>query len=518
MLWEVKIIEKMSYKKYFSLFVIYSVVIFIGCSAQENKDKGQLYSELHNRKPAVAGQFYPASKNDLSKTLENLFSEAETTKIENVLAIISPHAGYVYSGGVAASSFNQVNPDRTYENVFVIASSHTVHYKGASLYLPGNYETPLGEVKVNLDLVNMLINENDFFSYVPQAHVSEHSLEVQLPFLQYHLKNDFKFVPIVIGTQSKSECQKMAKALQPYFNENNLFVISSDFSHYPAYEEANKWDKMSADAILLNDPDEFFKAINDKQDDHVKNLATRACGWSSVLTLLYLTQNLPDIEYCHIEYKNSGDTDFGDKSRVVGYHAIVVSKSSSAKSGHFHLTDQDKNDLLEIARNTVNSYIESGIIPDLEENYSDILNTHCGAFVTLNKNHKLRGCIGRFTADQPLYEIVQQIAIASSTQDSRFEPVKKLELEEIEIEISVLTPMKKINSIDEIQLGKHGIYITKGYQSGTFLPQVATETGWNLKEFLGHCARDKAGLGWDGWKDADIYIYEATVFSEHNLE
>jgi AmmeMemoRadiSam system protein B/AmmeMemoRadiSam system protein A len=508
----------MNYKKYFFLFVIYSVVIFIGCSAQENKDKGQLYSELHNRKPAVAGQFYPASKNDLSKILENLFSEAETPKNENVLAIISPHAGYIYSGGVAASSFNQVSPDRTYENVFVIASSHTAHYKGASLYSPGNYETPLGEVKVNLDLVNKLINENDFFSYIPQVHVSEHSLEVQLPFLQYHLKNDFKLVPIVIGTQTKYECRKMAEALKSYFNENNLFIISSDFSHFPAYEEANKWDKLSADAILLNDPDEFLKAINDKQDDHVKNLATRACGWSSVLTLLYLTQNLPDIQYSHIQYKNSGDADIGDRSRVVGYHAIVVSKSSAVKSGHFHLNYHDKKDLLDIARNTVNTYIESGIIPDLEENYSDILNTHCGAFVTLNKNHNLRGCIGRFTADQPLYKVVQQMAIASSTQDSRFEPVEKSELKEIEIEISVLAPMTKINSIDEIQLGKHGIYISKGYQSGTFLPQVATETGWNLEEFLGHCARDKAGLGWDGWKDADIYIYEATVFSEHDFK
>jgi len=507
----------MSYKKYFALYIVFLVVIFLGCSAQDNKSKAQKYSKLRNRAPAVSGQFYPAIKSNLIKTLETLFSDAETLNNENVLAIISPHAGYIFSGGVAASSFNQVNPDKVYENVFVIASSHTAHYNGASLYSVGNYETPMGEVKVNLELVNKLINENDFFSYVPQSHVSEHSLEVQLPFLQYHLKNDFKLVPIVIGTQSKNECQKMADVLKIYFNENNLFVISSDFSHYPAYEEANKWDKLTADAILLNKPDEFLKAINDKQDDHVKNLATRACGWSSVLTLLYITENLPDINYSHILYKNSGDTDFGDKSRVVGYNSIVISKSNTHESGYFHLTDQDKKDLLEIARNTVNTYIGSGIIPDLEENYSDILNTHCGAFVTLNKNHKLRGCIGRFTADQPLYEVVQQMAVASSTQDSRFEPVKKSELEDIEIEISVLTPMIKINSIDEIQLGKHGIYISKGYRTGTFLPQVATETGWSLEEFLGHCARDKAGIGWDGWKDADIFIYEAVVFSEDEI-
>jgi len=508
----------MIYKKYFFLFVVCSVVLFIGCTAQENKDKVRVNSELHNRKPAVAGSFYPASKNDLIKTLEKLFSEAEAPEVENVLAVISPHAGYVYSGGVAASGFNQVNPGKDYENIFVIASSHTAYYDGASLYSTGNYETPLGEVKVNLDLVNKLIDNYEFFSYNPQAHVSEHSIEVQLPFLQYHLKKDFEIVPIVIGTQSISECRKMAEALKPYLKENNLFVISSDFSHYPSYDEANKWDKLSADAILSNDPGEFLKVINDKQDDNVNNLVTRACGWTSILTLLYITENMPGIQYSHIMYKNSGDAAIGDKNRVVGYNAIVVSKTGEVNPGSFSLTGRDKKDLLKIARTTLNTYIKTGSIPELEGNYSENLDTHCGAFVTLNKNHSLRGCIGRFTAEQPLYEIVQQMTIASSTQDSRFEPVKEPELKEIEIEISVLTPMKKIDSINEIELGKHGIYVVKGYRTGTFLPQVATETGWTLEEFLGHCARDKAGIGWDGWKNADIYNYEANVFSEGDFE
>jgi AmmeMemoRadiSam system protein A len=114
----------------------------------------------------------------------------------------------------------------------------------------------------------------------------------------------------------------------------------------------------------------------------------------------------------------------------------------------------------------------------------------------------------------PLYEVVQAMTIASSTKDHRFSPVDESELTKIEIEISVLSPMVKISSIDQIELGKHGIYIIKGNRSGTFLPQVATETGWNLEEFLGHCARDKAGIGWEGWKNADLYIYEAIVFSE----
>jgi hypothetical protein len=226
-----------------------------------------------------------------------------------------------------------------------------------------------------------------------------------------------------------------------------------------------------------------------------------------------------NIEYSLIDYENSGDSDYGDKERVVGYNSIAVSyKNEYNTSEDFFLSDQDKRELLNIARNTIAEFITSNQILPLQPTlYSKTLKNPCGAFVTLHKNNELRGCIGRFDATKPLYEVVQQMAIASSTQDMRFLPVSKDEIKEIEIEISVLSPMKQIKSIDEIQLGKHGIYIKKGNRSGTFLPQVATETGWTLEEFLGHCSRDKAGLGWDGWKDSEIFTYEANVFSEAEI-
>jgi AmmeMemoRadiSam system protein A len=144
----------------------------------------------------------------------------------------------------------------------------------------------------------------------------------------------------------------------------------------------------------------------------------------------------------------------------------------------------------------------------------DALRMPCGAFVTINKHGTLRGCIGRFDASEPLYKVVQEMVIASATRDYRFRPVEEGEVKDLEIEISVLTPMRKISSIDEFQLGKQGIYIRKGSRSGTFLPQVAQETGWTREEFLGHCAQDKAGIGWNGWKDAEWYVYEALVFGE----
>jgi AmmeMemoRadiSam system protein A len=167
---------------------------------------------------------------------------------------------------------------------------------------------------------------------------------------------------------------------------------------------------------------------------------------------------------------------------------------------------------------TIEQYIRENKVPPIDASrFSDNLIMHAGAFVTLKENGELRGCIGRFTSDEPLYKVIQQMAIASSTEDTRFSPVTAKEIDELEIEISVLSPMKKIISIDEIELGRHGIYIKKGYFGGTFLPQVATETGWSREEFLGHCSRDKAGIGWDGWKTADVYIYEACVFSEKDV-
>ena len=142
----------------------------------------------------------------------------------------------------------------------------------------------------------------------------------------------------------------------------------------------------------------------------------------------------------------------------------------------------------------------------------DKLKAHLGAFVTLNKNHNLRGCIGRFEPNQPLYEVIVDMAIASALQDTRFKRVTKEELKEIELEISVLTPQKKIESIDEIVIGKHGIYIQKGRKNGTFLPHVASQMNWGVQEFVKMCATTKAGIKTEEIKNAEIFTYEAIVF------
>jgi AmmeMemoRadiSam system protein A len=229
-----------------------------------------------------------------------------------------------------------------------------------------------------------------------------------------------------------------------------------------------------------------------------------------------MTEPMPSITVDLIQYKNSGDSSYGDKQRVVGYWAISFSQPEKKNpESEFSLNDDDKNSLLKLARETISEYIGKGTIPEVNPtNLSTGLKTPCGAFVTLNKNHGLRGCIGHFEANLPLWKVVQQMAIAAATQDHRFSKVQANEIGQLKIEISVLTPLKRIKSADEFILGKQGICIKKGYSSGTFLPQVATQTGWTKEEFLGHCARDKAGLSWNEWKTAELYTYEALVFGE----
>jgi len=494
--------------------IIFTMIFFNKTGKGQDNDKN-----LHNRQPCVAGRFYPSNPTELIKELEAYFEEAQPKNTENVLAIITPHAGYVYSGLVAASSFNQIDPKKDYEHIFVIGSSHRTYFDGASIYNKGNYLSPLGTVEVDLELAKKLIDNHKVFTYNEDAHLQEHSLEVQIPFLQYKMKRDFKIVPIVMGTQSANTIEKVAKALKPYLNERNLFVISSDFSHYPPYDDAVKVDEATATAIASNSPEEFLETIRNNEKKSISNLSTSICGWTSVLTLLEMTEDMEKVEIIPLQYKNSGDASFGDKSQVVGYWSMVVTQLKTQDDEEFYLTEKDKKTLLHIARETVESYTRFGEIPEIDTaGFSQAIKTPAGAFVTLNKEGALRGCIGNFTPDKPLYYVVQDMAISAATKDYRFSKVTESELKKIDIDISVLTPMKKIDSIDEIVLGKHGIYIKKGWNRGTFLPQVATKTGWDLEEFLGHCSRDKAGIGWEGWKDADIFTYEALVFDENEFE
>ncbi len=472
-------------------------------------------SDKKTREARFAGQFYPGNKFVLEDQLIDFFEEAkkitrEPIRNQKPQALIVPHAGYVFSGQVAATAFHQIPEGADYKRIFVLASSHRYSFNGAAVYCSGNYKTPLGEIKVDTQLSKELLSRSDLFFEHDDAHEDEHSLEVQLPFLQHKLGDHFLLVPVILGTHDPETCKILASELKQWFTDENLWIISSDFSHYPEYEDANKIDILTATAICSNQPEKLQNVLKENKKLNVGNLATSLCGWTSVLTLLYITTDR-NYEYEKIFYQNSGDAKmYGSKNRVVGYWSIAVYE----KKNLFRITDAEKKELLEKARKSITTFVKTGnkgeLIPPGSEG---ILNEITGAFVSVYIDGKLRGCIGGFAQHKTLNVVVQDMAV-SACHDRRFEPVLPEELEKMKLEISVLSPLKKIDSVDEIELGKHGIFIKDGFYSGTFLPQVATKTGWTLEEFLGHCSRDKAGLGWNGWKKANIFTYEAIVIKE----
>lgn len=465
---------------------------------------------MKNRMPAVAGTFYPATAAALKNQVSTLFENATTSPVTDVAALIVPHAGYVYSGEVAASAYAKLDRNALYQNIFIIGRSHRKLFKGVSIFPNGHYITPSGEVQINEETAFQLMENHKFIYFDEEADQDEHSLEVQLPFLQYWLNQDFNIVPLIIGSDNPIIYEKLANALRPWFNPDNLFVISTDFSHYPSYDTACKTDEITADAIIAKDREQLKNCCDKNEHSFADHLLTGLCGAAAVQTLLHLAHDNDEITFEKIVYKNSGDVPQGDKRRVVGYWAIAANRIKNI----LNLTTTDKDALLKIARESITGRLTNIKSSNPETEFPGIMNEQYGAFVTLKKEGNLRGCIGRFNPNQPLYQTIKEMAIAAATRDLRFDPVTIEELDQVKIEISILTPLKKIDAIDQIQPGKHGIYIKKGSSTGTFLPQVALETNWTLDELLGHCARDKAGIGWNGWKTAELFTYEAIVFEE----
>ena len=491
-------------------------------------------------RPATqANRFYTGDAWELSEEVDSLLAlHSGDAKYSNVAALIVPHAGYYFSGNVAASAYMAIDGKKQYKRIFLLGPSHHEWLDGASVNTEADYyATPLGQVKVDHETAVALTNTDSLFCYRPEAHDREHCLEVQLPFLQRFFtlhsslftKEVPSIVPIVISTNDYDKLKRIAEALKPYFTDENLFVISSDFSHYPKYEDACEVDAKTGKAIETGDVEEFIAIINANARSGKRNLHTSACGEFAIITLMLMLDNQYEVK--HLMYQNSGDIDNHDHSRVVGYHSFAILRKNSNSSGltradfnssgltrtdtDFVLSDDDKKALKEIAINSIRDSLDGkrmAVANSKLYTLNSTLKQRCGAFVSLHKHGHLRGCIGHFGEDYPLYEIVAEMARAAAFEDPRFMPVTRDELNDLDIEISVLTPMRRIQSLDEFELHRHGIYIKKGYRSGTFLPQVADEVNWTKEEFVGHCSQDKAGLGWDGWRDAELYVYEAIVF------
>ncbi len=453
--------------------------------------------EKNIRKPAVAGAFYPLSMEKLSQTIDNYLFEAEKDEeLENkqIKALIEPHAGYVYSGGVAAHGYNLIK-DKNIKTVILLAPSHSVYFNSASIGNYTHYITPLGLVKIS-QLADKLKLESELINTVDEAHIKEHSLEVQIPFLQKTL-NDFEIVPIITGDLNQNQIDQIAELISRNIDDQTLIVVSSDLSHFFPYEDAVKMDEKCINSI------ESLDTQNAKQCE--------MCGKIPVLILMNIAKKL-DWNSKILKYANSGDVT-GDRDSVVGYSSIAFYTDSS------FLSESQKNELLTIARKTIQEYIIDGKTYEPKTEDSKLKEAR-GVFVTLEKNNQLRGCIGNILPDKPLYLAVRDNAINAAVRDNRFNQVSKAELKDIKIEISVLTIPQEIKAetqekkIEKIKENIDGIILTKGWAQATFLPQVWEQLPIK-NEFLSQLCL-KAGLEQDCYLKENVKIekYQVLHFSE----
>ena len=477
------------------------------------------FADPNIKEPNVSGSFYSANPAQLSKEVDVfLKAAAAAPSSKKIDMVIVPHAGYVYSGPVAAYGYKTVSQNR-YSTIIIIAPSHFFPFDGVSIWEAGAFKTPLGSVAVDEELAKKIISEHKEFYFDKSVFEREHSLEVQLPFLQ-EVFEDFKIVPILMGQPSFEVTESLADTLANVLKgrEDVLIVISTDMSHYHDDTTARKMDHATIETIKKLDARRFWDLCT------VRKL--EMCGFVPVTTALLYAQKMGLTDINVLRYANSGDVT-GEKDRVVGYTSITFSKggkppeeNQEEQKGVAPLTQKQKRGLIDIAERTIVQYVVGGQILGVSEKDPRLLE-HEGAFVTIHKNKALRGCIGNIVTDKPLYQTVRDMAIAAATQDPRFKPLTKEELSDIEVEISVLSKPERIKSIDEIQMGVHGVIVHQGpLHHGIFLPQVATETGWSKEEFLSQLCAQKAGLPPDAWKDPRtvIEIFSAQVFSEKDVE
>lgn len=479
------------------------------------------------RNPYYAGQFYSGSRTELEKFLENLFSTVPKAKIEGkIIGIIVPHAGYIYSGECAAHAYKAI-AGLNIETVILLGPTHRVAFEGAAVYPEGVWITPLGEVSIDKIIANALVNSYEKIKPNAEAHKYEHSLEVQVPFLQKALTDtDFKIVPIMFFEPTYEECEAFARVIANAARDKKVLLLaSSDLYHGYSYDACVKTDAVTLSYIEKLDPKGLYQALKENR--------AQACGGYPIVILLLASKYLGANKSLILNRTNSNDVIGVKEGYCVGYASAVIyqttketqsqsqskpaqkTQSQKSESDHLILSKEEQTELLKIARITLENYLIRERIPEFKP-ASEKLKEKWGVFVSLYKYGQLRGCIGQFEADVPLYQLVQKMAIAAATQDYRFPPVTAAELRDITIEISVLSKLRKISNINEIEIGKHGIWIKKGNRHGTYLPQVAVAQGWNRIQFLEHCCVEKAGLSKDAWKekDTEIYIYTTQVFNE----
>ncbi len=458
------------------------------------------------RPPYVAGSFYPATTSQLRRAVDSFLERVPALNLEGeVLGIQVPHAGYVYSGEVAAYGFKTVK-GKDYDLVILLGPSHFYPFRGGAVSPAEFWETPLGKVPLDREFARKLVKKKIGYFFSEKYHQREHSLEVELPFLQRVLKPGFRIVPIVIGPYYPQSLLPSAEKFADLLRKRNfLLVISSDLSHYHSLEECNARDKRTLKALLSLKPASFlWGALRGEYE---------ACGASAIALGEEILLKLGVNSAVLLKHGTSADAGAGTR-RVVGYSSVAFLKASRGErpSTGFSLTKEQKNYLIKLAREAIKTALEGKTYEPPPPPW-EALKEPRGVFVTLKIKGKLRGCIGYILPVKPLYRATAEVARAAAFRDPRFPPLTKKEFPRVKIEISVLTPPEPVKP-SQVVVGRDGLIVNYRGAQGVLLPQVPVEEGWDRITFLSAVCL-KAGVERDCWrKGARLYSFRAIVFKE----
>jgi AmmeMemoRadiSam system protein B/AmmeMemoRadiSam system protein A len=484
-----------------------------------NAQDAPFEKDISYRPHTVAGSFYPADPDTLRNDLKEYLELSDISNIplkDKIFGIIAPHAGYVYSGFVAGKVYRELYR-RDYKTAIVISPSHHQYFPYASVFSGDAYVTPLGPVEVDKELVARLTQQNTYVRLSMDGHnwrrgAPEHSLEVQLPFLQYVLPK-IKIVPIVMGSQDPQVIHSLSVAIYKTLKEINrtdevLLIASSDLSHYHSYSSAYEIDSNFVETFERFD---YFKLVA-----LLNNREIEACGGGPIAVVMTVSEALGANKPVKLLYATSGDSPFVTpmKDRVVGYFAgALVSDSTFKQTSLPNLTEPERKQLLDFVKNVVEAITtnKNYDVPTNLQKITSFLQPYT-AFVTIQKNKELRACMGHIFPTKPLIFELKEVAKTSATSDWRFGPIRKEELPYLTYEITILSRFKKVFSFDQIQIGKHGLYIRYQNHTGLLLPQVATERNWDVTTFLQNLCL-KAGVAKTTFLDpvAEIYSFEALI-------
>ncbi|MBT4483204.1 MAG: AmmeMemoRadiSam system protein B, partial [Candidatus Latescibacteria bacterium] len=479
-------------QKYFRIcagIVLVVGTVYYGLTSNGQESNKMAINQEDIRPSAFAGSWYDADPEQLKKTIDLYLEHAKLSHdAGKIIGLISPHAGYIYSGPVAAYAYKQVK-GKTYDTIVVVALDHSSdpRLNFSSVYTRGGYETPLGVVPVDVETAKAIVdfNPSDSVEESELGHLTEyrgrpeHSLEMQIPFLQATV-GDFRLVPVVMGDRRESSCTALAEAIASAVKGKNVLLVgSTDLSHFYNAEKADRLDSIIRDRVNDFDPEGLLQDI--------ANGKCEACGSAPMASVMMACRLLGADKSTVLRMANSGDVT-GKNEEVVGYLAAVMTmpedednkaqEKEESVGVDLGLTEQEKEVLINVVEQTLESVVNGGNVPGYN-NFTGKLGKKWGAFVTLTKNGKLRGCIGHIVGTQPLITTVAHMAKAAALEDSRFPKVQPSELLDIQFEISVLTPVREVKDINEIVVGRDGIIISTDWNNGLLLPQVAAEYGWD---------------------------------------